>query len=84
MNKAQVVICFDYGTSKIGVCVGETVTGSAKLLDVIDNDSFLADSLKMIFTEWRPDLCIVGEPEKPFRRFQKRKKIVCKSYKDGI
>ena len=39
MNKARVVICFDYGTSKIGVCVGETVTGSANLLDVLENDS---------------------------------------------
>ena len=74
MNKAQVVICFDYGTSKIGVCVGETVTGSANLLDVIHNDSSLADSLKMIFTEWRPDLCIVGVPESPSEDFTKGKK----------
>ena len=74
MNKAQVVICFDYGTSKIGVCVGETVTGSANLLDVIHNDRFLADSLKMIFTEWRPDLCIVGVPESPSEDFKKGKK----------
>jgi len=50
------------------------VTGSAKLLDVIHNDSFLADSLKMIFTEWRPDLCIVGVPESPSEDFKKGKK----------
>ena len=74
MNKARVVICFDYGTSKIGVCVGETVTGSANLLDVIENDRFLADSLKIIFLEWRPDLCIVGEPENPSEDFKKGKK----------
>ena len=59
------------------------MTGSGKPLDVIHNDSFLADSLKMIFTEWRPDLCIVGVPESPSEDFKKGK-IVCKSYKDGI
>ena len=74
MNKAQVVICFDYGTSKIGVCVGETVTGSANLLDVINNDRLLADSLKMIFIEWRPDVCIVGVPDSPTEDFKKGKK----------
>ena len=65
MNKAQVVICFDYGTKKIGVCVGETVTGSTNLLNVIPNDRFLTDTLNRIFAEWRPDLCIIGEPENP-------------------
>tara|TARA_B100000963_G_C22589911_1_gene654964 strand:- start:137 stop:514 length:378 start_codon:yes stop_codon:yes gene_type:complete len=79
MNEAQVVICFDYGTKKIGACVGETVTGSSNLLNVIPNDRFLTDTLNRIFTEWRPDLCIIGEPENPTEDFNLRKKSFVKS-----
>ena len=73
MNKAQVVICFDYGTSKIGVCVGETVTGSAKLLDVIHNDSFLADSLKMILPSGG-QIFALWVYQKALQKISKRKK----------
>ena len=66
---AKVVMCFDFGTKKIGICVGETVTGASQLLQIVYNDKNLLLNLKKIFDEWRPDLCIVGIPPKPKDNF---------------
>ena len=37
------------------------------------------DTLNRIFAEWRPDLCIIGEPENPTEDFNLRKKSFVKS-----
>ena len=54
-KKAEVVICFDYGTKKIGACIGETYTGACSPLKVIKNDSTLVEGIKNLVDEWNPN-----------------------------
>jgi putative Holliday junction resolvase len=55
---------FDFGTARIGVAVGETESGLAQPLIVIDseaNDVRFAEIGKLI-DEWKPATLIVGMP----------------------
>ncbi len=55
---------FDYGTQKIGIAVGQTITHTARALDTVAvHDSIPAwDHLDKLMTEWRPDGLVVGLP----------------------
>ena len=70
-KKAEVVICFDYGTKKIGACIGETYTGACSPLKVIKNDSTLVEGIKNLVEEWNPNFILVGMPNKPSTEFAK-------------
>jgi len=70
-KKAEVVICFDYGTKKIGACIGETYTGACSPLKVIKNDSTLVEGIKNLVDEWNPNFILVGMPSKPSTEFKK-------------
>ena len=70
-KKAEVVICFDYGTKKIGACIGETYTGACSPLKVIKNDSTLIEGLRNLVEEWNPNFILVGMPSKPSTEFEK-------------
>ena len=70
-KKAEVVICFDYGTKKIGACIGETYTGACSPLKVIKNDSTLVEGIKNLVDEWNPNFILVGMPSKPSTEFEK-------------
>jgi len=70
-KKAEVVICFDYGTKKIGACIGETYTGACSPLKVIKNDSTLVEGIKNLVDEWNPNFILVGMPSKPSTEFAK-------------
>lgn len=70
-KKAEVVICFDYGTKKIGACIGETITGACSPLKVIKNDSTLVEGIKNLVEEWNPNFILVGIPSKPSTEFEK-------------
>jgi len=70
-KKAEVVICFDYGTKKIGACIGETYTGACSPLKVIKNDSTLVEGIKNLVEEWNPNFILVGMPTKPSTEFEK-------------
>jgi putative Holliday junction resolvase len=55
---------FDFGTARIGVAVGETESGLAQPLIVINseaNDVRFAEIGKLI-TEWKPATLVVGMP----------------------
>jgi putative Holliday junction resolvase len=64
VKDAATVLAFDFGTRRIGVAVGTTITGSARPLTTIDapegeaRDAALAD----VIDEWQPDLLVVGLP----------------------
>lgn len=60
----QTLLAFDYGHRRIGVAVGQTVTGSASPLGVVDNsDAGLNQAaLAALIKEWRPGLLVVGSP----------------------
>lgn len=55
---------FDYGTHKIGVAVGQTVTGTASALTTLTNHGAKPDwhSISNLIKEWQPELLVVGHP----------------------
>ncbi|MDH3746599.1 MAG: Holliday junction resolvase RuvX [Gammaproteobacteria bacterium] len=58
------IIAFDFGLRRIGVAVGQTVTGSASPLGVVSNGSSGPDHdrIAALLKEWRPDKLVVGMP----------------------
>ena len=62
--KSETYLGFDYGTKRIGVAVGNTVSGSATALDTIAVKNEQPDWLHItrLIEEWQPDALIVGWP----------------------
>ncbi|MBR6000235.1 MAG: Holliday junction resolvase RuvX [Oxalobacter sp.] len=63
----KVIIGFDYGLKRIGVAIGNTLSGSARPLTIIHeeaNDRKFA-AIKAILDEWQPALAVVGLPSYP-------------------
>ena len=61
-----VVLAFDFGTRRIGVAIGNTVTREARPLAVIDAtaDKRWAEMAALI-EEWQPSQIVVGIPRHP-------------------
>ena len=55
---------FDYGTRKIGVAVGQTITGTASALEALHSVRHRPDwnRIDQLIKEWSPDALIVGLP----------------------
>jgi putative Holliday junction resolvase len=55
---------FDYGTRKIGVAVGQTVTGTATPLETLQliNSKPDWERIANLIEEWRPEALVVGLP----------------------
>lgn len=60
----ETVIAFDYGTSHIGVAVGQSVTGSANPLRALKARGGVPrwDEIATLIEEWKPDRLLVGRP----------------------
>ena len=60
----ETILAFDFGLRRIGVAVGQTVTGSASPLGVVSNGDSGPDfdAISVLVTEWRPSRLIVGLP----------------------
>lgn len=58
------IIAFDYGLRRIGIAVGQTVTGSASPIGIADNgdDGPDFDRIAGLIREWHPDRLVVGIP----------------------
>ncbi len=81
MPPAATILAFDFGLRRIGVAVGQSVTGSASPLGVIANrDTGIdRDAIAALIREWRPAALVVGMPshadgtpgemQKPVRAF---------------
>ena len=64
METPDTVLAFDFGTQRIGVAVGSTITRSARPLTTIDapaGDARYA-ALARVIVQWQPDLLVVGLP----------------------
>lgn len=63
-NSPRTVLSFDFGLRRIGVAVGQDVTGSASPLGIIDNrpDGLDQQRLIALIEEWRPTQLVVGMP----------------------
>jgi putative holliday junction resolvase len=55
---------FDYGTHKIGIAVGQTLTASANPLTTLGNPKGKPDwsGIEKLIREWQPDALVVGHP----------------------
>jgi len=60
----QTILAFDFGLRRIGVAVGQDVTGSASPLGVVANqDSGVDhDAIAALIREWNPTQLVVGLP----------------------
>lgn len=55
---------FDFGQKRIGVAVGQTLTGTARALTTLSNRNGAPDweAITRLLEEWRPDALVVGIP----------------------
>lgn len=55
---------FDFGTQRIGVAVGQTVSGTAEALTILParDGQPRWDEVEALISEWQPDVLIVGDP----------------------
>ncbi len=63
-SRPTTILAFDYGLRRIGVAVGQTVTGSASPLGIVDNGDRGPDHARIeaLIREWRPNHIVVGMP----------------------
>lgn len=64
MTSSKSILAFDFGLRRIGVAVGQNITGSASPLGIIDNRETGIDfeAISALIKEWQPDALIVGMP----------------------
>lgn len=60
----QTVLGFDFGTSRIGVAVGQSLTGTAAPLEPVAARDGIPDwqIFDQLITEWQPTALVVGIP----------------------
>ena len=60
----ETILAFDYGLRRIGVAVGQSITGSASPLGIVDNGERGPDQdrIEALIKEWRPNGIVVGMP----------------------
>jgi putative Holliday junction resolvase len=61
---ARTVLSFDYGLRRIGVAVGNTLTGTAEALATIDAADGVPDwrAIDRCIADWRPAAIVAGVP----------------------
>ena len=64
MPDARTILAFDFGLRRIGVAVGQDVTGSASPLGIVANreSGVDHDTIAALIEEWRPCALVVGMP----------------------
>lgn len=58
------VLGFDYGTQRIGVAFGQSLTGTARGVKILKARDGIPDwqEIQRLITEWQPDAFVVGLP----------------------
>jgi len=58
------LLCFDFGTKRIGVAVGQTLTDTATPVEIIPvrNDRPDWDRIGALIRQWQPQALLVGNP----------------------
>jgi putative Holliday junction resolvase len=64
LAQARTILAFDFGLRRIGVAVGQDVTGSASPLGIVANreSGIDHDAIAALIREWRPTTLVVGMP----------------------
>ncbi|UCE31352.1 MAG: Holliday junction resolvase RuvX [Burkholderiales bacterium] len=67
MSTGETVLAFDFGLKRIGVAVGNTVTGGARPLEVLHAETRAqrAAGVARLLADWRPARLVVGRPLHP-------------------
>lgn len=67
MPKPLTIMAFDYGTRKVGVAVGNSLTQSGQVIKTISapNIDALFNDIDGLLGEWQPDRLVVGKPLYP-------------------
>ena len=60
----KIALSFDYGEKRIGIAVGQTLTGSASAIKTITttNKKINWTSITILVKEWSPDIFVLGRP----------------------
>ncbi len=60
----ETILAFDFGLRRIGIAVGQTVTGSATPLGVVTNSETGPDwpRIRGLIEDWKPARLVVGMP----------------------
>ena len=53
---------FDFGTKRIGVAIGQTITKTARPLETLAADTALWDNIHALIKRWQPEALVVGIP----------------------
>lgn len=63
-TKSNQILAFDYGEKRIGVAVGQAVTGTANPIDALAAKSGEPDwnLVQKLIDEWQPSYVVVGSP----------------------
>ena len=63
-SSPETIVAFDFGLRRIGVAVGQDITGSASPLGVVTNGKNGPDfeRIAALIEEWRPNRLVVGMP----------------------
>ena len=67
MHKPITAMAFDYGTRRVGVAIGNSLTKAGEPLKTIAaaNSDALFKAIETLLAEWRPNQLIVGRPVHP-------------------
>ena len=60
----KTLLCFDYGSKRIGIAAGQTITGTATPLEIINSYNKQPDweKIQQLVNDWQPSALIVGIP----------------------
>jgi putative Holliday junction resolvase len=63
-NQAYIALGFDFGSKKIGVASGQSLTATASPLDILKAKNGIPnwDDIGQLVQQWQPQLIIVGLP----------------------
>jgi len=61
------ILAFDYGARRIGVAVGNSITGTARPLQTVSEEAAVRrfERIGSLLKEWHPDTLVVGRPLHP-------------------
>ena len=61
---SRTLLCFDFGNKRIGTAVGQTITGTATPLQIINCHNYQPDweKIELLINDWKPDAIVVGVP----------------------
>ena len=67
MHKSLTMMAFDYGTRRVGVAVGNSMTRVGQALKTIaaPSSDTLFKEIELMLKEWQPDELVVGRPIHP-------------------